>query len=135
MWINKGDQLNELLIDFGLRSKMHATAIVSRDGFIIASIVNDSDLGNGGNVFDDEIIAGMAAEMIVLGERTTEELLKTTPQRVIIDSELGTIVLVTAGKEAVIISVINRQNLGITLVHLQKLATEVEKTLFIRENQ
>ncbi|MHA1652122.1 MAG: roadblock/LC7 domain-containing protein [Candidatus Helarchaeota archaeon] len=132
MYSNKGDKLNELLITYGLNSKMHATAIVSRDGFIIASVVDDSHFGNGSNIFDDEIIAGMAAEMIMLGERTTEELLNTSPQRVIIDSEMGTVVLVTAGKDAVIISVINRENLGITLFQLQKLAKEVEKTLFIQ---
>ncbi|MFX1294563.1 MAG: roadblock/LC7 domain-containing protein [Promethearchaeota archaeon] len=135
MQFNKGDKLNKLLIDFGMLSKMRATAIVSRDGFIIASIINDSYLGNGGNIFNDEIIAGMAAEMIMLGERTTDELLKTTPQRVIIDSKLGTIVLVTAGKEAVIISIINRDHLGIVLLNLQKLAKQVENILLISSNQ
>ena len=132
MHLNKGDKLNDLLINYGMQSQMHATAIVSRDGFIIASVMNDSYLDNGGNIFDDEIIASMAAEMMVLGERTTEELLKTSPQRVIIDSEFGTIVLVTAGKEAVIISVIKRTNIGITLFQLQKLAKEVEKALEFR---
>ncbi|MHA1132533.1 MAG: roadblock/LC7 domain-containing protein [Candidatus Helarchaeota archaeon] len=129
MHLNKGDKLNDLLISYGMQSQMRATAIVSRDGFIIASVMDDSYMDNGGKLFDDEIIASMAAEMMVLGERTTEELLKTSPQRVIIDSELGTIVLITAGTEAVIISVIKRNNLGITLFHLQKLAKEVEKTL------
>ncbi len=127
---NKGDKLNDLLMNFGMRAQMHATAIVSRDGFIIASIMDDSGIGFNGSSLEDDLIGSMAAEMITLGERTTEELLNTNPQRVIIDSELGTIVLVTAGRDAVIISVIERENLGMILLHLQRLANEVEKMLF-----
>lgn len=130
--MNKGDKLDELLVDFGMATGMRATAIVSRDGFVIASVLDSSFSGNGGEHFNEELIAGMAAEMSVLGERTTEELLKSNPQRIIIDSEVGTIILINAGKEAVIISVINRENLGITLLHLQKLARETEKILFIK---
>jgi predicted regulator of Ras-like GTPase activity (Roadblock/LC7/MglB family) len=132
MQINKGDELNELLMKFGMSTHLYAAAIVSRDGFIIASVMENSIPGNGGKSLNDELIAGMAAEMIVLGERTTEELLKTTPQRVIIDSELGTIVLVTAGKEAVIITLINRENLGITLLHLTKLSRDITKILRVQ---
>lgn len=132
MLMNRGDKLDELLVNFGMVANVHATAIVSRDGFVIASVMDNSFLGNGGDSFNEELIAGMAAEMTVLGERTTEELLKSNPQRIIIDSEVGTIVLVTAGKEAVIISVIDRENLGITLLHLQKLARETENILLIQ---
>ncbi|MHA1265700.1 MAG: roadblock/LC7 domain-containing protein [Candidatus Helarchaeota archaeon] len=119
--------MDDLLMNFGTTANVHAAAIVSRDGFIIASIM-DNVLGNNNGV-NEELIAGMAAEMAVLGERTTEELLKGYPQRIIIDSDLGTIILVTAGREAVIISVIDRKNLGITLLHLKRLAKETEKIL------
>lgn len=129
---NKGEKLDNLLMQFGMNADVHATAIVSRDGFIISSIMDNTFLGNGGKHFDEELIAGMAAEMSVLGERTAEELLNSTPQRIIIDSELGTIILVTAGAEAVIISVIDRENLGITLLYLQKLARDAEKILTIQ---
>ncbi len=132
MLLNKGEKLDELLIDFGMVTNVHSTAIVSRDGFVIASIIDNSFQGNGGKHFNEDLIAGMAAEMTMLGERTTEELLQANPQRIIIDSEMGTIVLVTAGTEAVIISVIDRENLGITLLHLQKLARETEKILLIQ---
>ncbi|NVM28029.1 MAG: roadblock/LC7 domain-containing protein [Candidatus Helarchaeota archaeon] len=128
----KGEKLDELLINFGMVTNVYTTAIVSRDGFVIASVIDNSFQGNGGTYFNEELIAGMAAEMTMLGERTTEELLKANPQRIIIDSEVGTIVLVTAGKEAVIISVIDRENLGITLLHLQKLARETEQILSIQ---
>ncbi|TFG05469.1 MAG: hypothetical protein EU536_01835 [Promethearchaeota archaeon] len=131
MVLNKGDKLDEVLVHFGMLTNVRATAIVSRDGFVIASIMENL-LGNGGRTFNEELIAGMAAEMTVLGERTTEELLRSNPQRIIIDSELGTIILVTAGKEAVIISVIDRENLGITLLHLQKLAQQTENILKVK---
>lgn len=131
MQLNKAEKLDELLMTFGIVTNVHAIAIVSRDGFIIASVMENSFQGNGGHHLNEELIAGMAAEMSVLGERTTEELLRVTPQRIIIDSEAGTIVLVTAGKEAVIISVIDREKLGITLLHLQKLARETEAILQI----
>ncbi|HUY00066.1 MAG TPA: roadblock/LC7 domain-containing protein [Candidatus Deferrimicrobium sp.] len=129
---NRAKKLDELLVNFGMVTNVHATAIVSRDGFIIASIMENSFRGNGGDIFNDEIIAGMAAEMNMLGERTTEELLNVPPERIIIDSEAGTIVLVAAGKEAVIISVIDRASLGITLLHLKKLARETESLLLIK---
>lgn len=129
---NKADKLDAILINFGMATKAHAIAIVSRDGFVIASILDGSFRDNGGSSFNDELIAGMAAEMAFLGERTTEELLKTMPQRIIIDSDLGTIVLIAAGKEAVIIAVMDRENLGYSLLHLQKLARETENILLLQ---
>lgn len=129
---NKGEKLDELLRGFGMTANVRAAAIVSKDGFIIASVMDGSFQGDGERQFNDDLIAGMAAEMAMLGERTTEELLKTNPQRIIIDSEVGTIILVAAGKEAVIITVIDRENLGITLLHLKKLAQETEKILLIQ---
>ena len=132
MIINKGDQLDQLLINFGMVTNVRATAIVSRDGFVIASVMDNGFLGNNGHGFNEELIAGKAAEMSVLGERITEELLSSNSQRIIIDSEVGTIILVTAGNEAVIISIIDRENLGITLLHLQKLARETKEILHVQ---
>lgn len=129
---NKAEKLDKILVNFGMATKVHAIAIVSKDGFIIASIIDGSFQDNGGPFCNDELIAGMAAEMAILGERTTQELLKTVPQRIIIDSDMGTIVLITAGKEAVIIAVMDREHLGYTLLHLQKLARETENILLLQ---
>lgn len=130
---DRGKKLDEILRNFGSSANVRAAAIVSRDGFPIASVLEALSQGNMEHQFNEELIAGMASEMAMLGERTTEELLETTPQRIIIDSEVGTIVLVTAGKEAVIITVIDGEKLGITLLHLKKLARETEEILLIQD--
>ena len=115
------EYFNDLLLDFERVTRVKASAIVSRDGLIIASL-SDTE-------FEEELIGGMAAQITLLGERTCEALLDTTANNVIIDSDKGTIILSQAGIHAVIISILDQQNLGMTLLYLKKLIKSTRSLL------
>ncbi|MFX0134908.1 MAG: roadblock/LC7 domain-containing protein [Candidatus Hodarchaeota archaeon] len=120
--MNKAFLLNELLREFESNTPVKISAVVSRDGLIIASI-NDYQL-------NEDSIAGLAADITILSERTMKELLNTTVKKLIIDSKDGSIILIPAGDEAIIFSLIpNMKNLGIVIFNLEKLANKVKKIL------
>ena len=125
MVINKSIYLEEVLRDFQSRSPTKASAIVSKEGLLIASII-DPDLYD---EFDEDLIAGMAADMLVLGERTTDEILASQPDKIIIESNKGTIILVPAGNEAVVFSVVNGSNLGLVLFNMKIAAKRAKDIL------
>ncbi len=120
--MNKASLLNELLREFESNTPVKISAIVSRDGLIIASI-NDYQL-------NEDSIAGLAADITILSERTMKELLNTTVRKLIIDSDEGSIILIPAGDEAIIFSLIpNTKNLGIVVFNLGTLARRVKNIL------
>ena len=121
MVLNKSISLGEILRKFQAKSPTKASAIVSKEGLLIASI-QDTD-------FNEELIAGMAAEMLVLGEKTTNEILDAQPDKIIIETKKGTIILVPAGNEAVFFSVINGKNLGLVLFNMRVAAENTRKIL------
>jgi len=125
MAINKSVELNEVLRDFQANSPTKASAIVSKEGLLIASII-DADLYE---EYDEDLIAGMAADMLILGERTTDEILASQPDKIIIESEKGTIILVPAGNEAVVFSVVNGSNLGLVLFNMKIAAKRAKEIL------
>ncbi|NHI92723.1 MAG: hypothetical protein EAX96_09510 [Candidatus Lokiarchaeota archaeon] len=121
MVFNKSVFLGEILRNFQAKSPTKASAIVSKEGLLIASI-QDTD-------FNEELIAGMAADMLVLGEKTTYEILDSHPDKIIIESKKGTIILIPAGNEAVFFSVINGKNLGLVLFNMRVAAEKTKKIL------
>ena len=125
MAYNKSVDLNEVLRDFQAKSPTKASAIVSKEGLLIASIID----ANVYEEFDEDLIAGMAADMLVLGERTSDEILASPPDKIIIESEKGTIILVPAGNEAVVFSVITGKNLGLVLFNMKVAAKKTKEIL------
>ena len=121
MVFNKSVHLGEILRNFQAKSPTKASAIVSKEGLLIANIQTDD--------FNEEMIAGMAAEMLVLGEKTTNEILDSQPDKIIIESKKGTIILVPAGNEAVFFSVVNGKNLGLVLFNMKVAAEKTKKLL------
>ena len=120
--MNKVFLLNEVLREFETTTPIKISAIVSRDGLVIASL-NDYDI-------NEDSIAGLAADITILGERTLKELLNSTIQRLIIDSKEGSIILMPAGDEAIIFTlIVNKKNLGIITFNMGKMAKKVEKIL------
>ena len=117
MVFNKSISLGEILRNFQSKSPTKASAIVSKEGLLIASIL-DAD-------FNEELIAGMAAEMLVLGEKTTSEILSSQPNKIIIESNKGTVVLLPAGDEAIFFSVVKGKNLGLVLFNMEVAANEI----------
>ncbi|MHA1381144.1 MAG: roadblock/LC7 domain-containing protein [Candidatus Helarchaeota archaeon] len=120
--MNRAFLLDDLLREFESITPVKISAVVSRDGLIIASLI---DLEN-----NEDKIAGLAADITILGERTMKEILNTTIKKIIIDSKEGTIILLPAGEEAIIFTLIpNVKNLGVVIFNLGKLAKKIEDAL------
>ncbi|MFX0137624.1 MAG: roadblock/LC7 domain-containing protein [Candidatus Hodarchaeota archaeon] len=120
--MNKATLLNELLREFESNTPLKINAVVSRDGPLIASITDYQ--------FNEDSISGLAADITILSDRTIKELLNTTVRKIIIDSEEGSVILIPAGEEAIIFSLIpNKKNLRLVISKLEKLAKNVEKIL------
>ena len=120
--MNKIVLLNDLLRDFESITPVKISAVVSRDGLIIASLIDLDD--------NEDYLAGLAADITMLGEKTMEELLNSKVKKLIIESEKGSIILIPAGKEAIVFTLVqNIKNLGIILYNLNKLAKKIENIL------
>jgi len=102
--------------------EVEASAVVSLEGFIIAAELPE-------NVEEDRM-AAMSAAMLILGERTAEELKRGKLDQVFVKGDDGYVVLMSAGKEAVI-SVMARKDakLGLLFLDMKRTAESIG-TLF-----
>ena len=121
-FMNKIVLLNDLLRDFESITPVKISAVVSRDGLIIASLIDLDD--------NEDYLAGLAADITMLGEKTMEELLNSKVKKLIIESENGSIILIPAGNDAILFTMVqNIKNLGVILFNLGKLAKKIENVL------
>jgi predicted regulator of Ras-like GTPase activity (Roadblock/LC7/MglB family) len=84
--------------------------VISADGFAIASELPQS--------VEERRVAAMAAAMLALGEQTTVEFEHGKLNRVFVEGENGTTIIMSAGPEAVL-SVVARKDAKLGLVFLQ----------------
>lgn len=116
------DMLTELLQDLKSVGSIEATAIISRDGLLIAS-----DIPSG---FNAETFAAMSATMLGAAETATAELDKGVPDRVIIESENAKLIAVGAGQKALLVVLTPPDiGLGLVLMKMEKTVDKVKKVL------
>jgi predicted regulator of Ras-like GTPase activity (Roadblock/LC7/MglB family) len=103
-------------------SDIEAAAVVSPDGFIIASLL-PADV-------EEERMAAISAAMLALGVKTSADLRKGTLHQVFIRSEDGCVTVMNAGGEAVL-SVMSRQNshLGLLFMEMRRTAAQIGSLL------
>src|SRR5512145_1265191 len=70
-------------------------SLVSIDGFVIASVLPAE--------IDEELVSGMAAAMLGVGERISAELMGSTMEQTYVRSEKGYVVLNAVGRESVLV--------------------------------
>ena len=101
---------------------IEAAAVVSPDGFIIASLL-PADV-------DEERMAAVSAAMLALGVKTSADLRTGTLHQVFIRSEDGCVAVVNAGGEAVL-SVMSRKNsqLGVLFMEMRRTAAQIGSLL------
>jgi len=101
---------------------IEAAAVVSPDGFIIASLLPAE--------VEEERMAAISAAMLALGVKTSAALRKGTLHQVFIRSEDGYIAVVNAGGEAAL-SVMSRKNsqLGLLFMEMKRTAAQIGSLL------
>ena len=97
-------------------------AVVSIDGFVIASLLPTE--------IDEELVSGMAAAMIGVGERISTELMGSKLEQTYVRSEKGYVILNAVGKEAVLVVLTTKQaKLGLIFIDVRRRTEELEKVI------
>lgn len=107
----KTEKLNEVLR--GLNSStsdIEASAIMSVDGLTIATMLIQS--------VDEDRVGAMSAAMLSIGQRTARELHRGALEQVMVKGERGYVLIIGAGKEAVL-TVVARETARLGLVFLE----------------
>lgn len=107
----------------GLRAaspEIVGAALVSIDGFVIASVLPQE--------IEEELVSGMAAAMLGVGERISSELMASRLEQTYVRSEKGYVILNAVGEEAVMVVLTTRQaKLGLVFIDVRRGSSELEK--------
>jgi len=116
------EQLEKILKDLKTAGDIEASAIVSRDGLLIAADISQS--------VNAEAFAAMTATMLGAAETATSELGKGIPDRVIVEGMEGKIIATGAGPKALLVVMTNpRANLGLVLLEMGKASEKIKELL------
>ena len=97
-------------------------AVVSIDGFVIASVLPSE--------IDEELVSGMAAAMLGVGERISSELMGSALEQTYGRSEKGYVILNAIGKDAVLVILTTKEaKLGLIFIDIRRRCAELEKAI------
>jgi len=101
---------------------IEGSSVVSRDGLIIASDLLSS--------VDTKTFAAMSAAMTGAAETATSELKRGNPEQIIVNSKLGSIIAIGAGKRAILVCLIKpKANLGLVLISMNKESKKISRII------
>lgn len=106
----------------GSSADIEASAVISTDGLVIASVLPPS--------MDEDRMGAMAAAMLSLGDRTAQELARGELEQVLIKGDKGYVVMTHAGPDTVI-SVVTKSSakLGMVFLDIKRAVGTVSKLL------
>jgi predicted regulator of Ras-like GTPase activity (Roadblock/LC7/MglB family) len=111
--------LNELN---GTSSDIEASAIMSTDGLMIASLL-PGDL-------DPDRIGAMSAAILMLGDRTSQELNRGQLEQVLVKGDDGYVLMTHAGSQAVLTVMAKPDaKLGLIFLDVKRAAANVAKVI------
>ena len=97
-------------------------AVVSIDGFIIASVLP--------NEIDEELVSGMAAAMLGVGERISTELMGSSMEQTYVRSEKGYVILNAVGSDSVLVVLTTKDaKLGLVFIEVKRRCAELAKAV------
>jgi predicted regulator of Ras-like GTPase activity (Roadblock/LC7/MglB family) len=97
-------------------------AVVSLDGFVIASVLPSE--------IDEELVSGMAASMLGVGEKISSELMGSILEQTFVRSEKGYVILNTCSKDAVLVVLTTKEaKLGLIFIDISRKVAELEQAL------
>ncbi|MFH0962133.1 MAG: roadblock/LC7 domain-containing protein [archaeon] len=115
-------KLEHLLSFLETLPEIHATAVVRRDGLMIASSLPKT--------VDSRTFAAMSAAIVGTAETSATELQLGRFLQVIVEAEKGKMIATGAGSVAILICLVTeRANLGLVLLEMGRVARQVADTL------
>jgi predicted regulator of Ras-like GTPase activity (Roadblock/LC7/MglB family) len=96
--------------------------LVSSDGFIVASVLPTE--------IDEDVIGGMAASLLGVGERIAADLLGSQMEQTYVRASKGYIVVNACGSEAMVVALVSREaKLGLIFLELKRTVSELVRWL------
>jgi predicted regulator of Ras-like GTPase activity (Roadblock/LC7/MglB family) len=101
---------------------IHGLAVVSSEGLPIASeLLEEAEM---------ERVAAMTAAMLAVGKRSADELARGIFEQVFIKGELGAIIIIEIGEEAVLTAVTGtKPRLGLVFMNMRRAAEQIRDLL------
>lgn len=116
------DMVDKLLSDLKNIGGVEACAAASRDGLLIRAVMQKE-------LFVDSL-AAMSATILGAAETATTRVEKGVPNRVIVETDYGRLVVVGAGPKALLILLAGQDTgLGLILLELEKSAMKLKEIL------
>lgn len=115
------DILHSILRELnGSSADVEASAIVSTDGLVMASLLPGD--------IDEDRLGAMSAAMLSLGDRTAQELARGELEQVLIKGDKGYVLMTHAGKEAVLTVLAKPQaKLGLIFLDVRRAAESISE--------
>ncbi|MFA4936066.1 MAG: roadblock/LC7 domain-containing protein [Candidatus Methanoperedens sp.] len=116
------DMVDKLLTDLKNIGGVEACAAASRDGLLIRANMQKE-------LYIDSMVA-MSATILGAAETATTQVQKGVPNRVIVESDYGRLIVVGAGPKALLIVLTSQDTgLGLILLELEKSAAKLKELL------
>jgi uncharacterized protein len=115
----KSEKITEVLR--GLRTsspEVIGACVVSSEGFIVASVVPSE--------IDEDLIGGMAASLLGVGERIASDLMRSQMEQVYVRSPKGYIIVNAVGPDAALVLLVTREaKLGLIFLELKRTTADL----------
>jgi predicted regulator of Ras-like GTPase activity (Roadblock/LC7/MglB family) len=120
---NRIERIQDVLRNLrAVSSDIVGSALVSTDGFIIASLLPAE--------VDEELVSGMAAALLGVGERIAGELMGGGMEQTYVRGKLGYVILHAVGQEALLIVLTTPDaKLGLVFLDVKRRVGELAKIL------
>ena len=116
----KKEKLSEILKHLRKSGDIEGAAIITRDGLLIASELSED--------IDGDTFAAMSATMTGAAETAIQELKKSSPERVIVESKNTKLIAIGAGEQTILTCIVNPDaKLGLVLMEMKKASATIEK--------
>ena len=117
---SKKERLAGILERLSKTGDIEGAAIITRDGLLISSRLPEN--------IDGETFAAMSATMTGAAETAIQELKKSSPDRVIVESKNAKLITTGAGEQTILACIVNPDaKLGLVLIEMKKASATIEK--------
>jgi len=121
--VTKSERICDLLRALRLSTpEILGATVVSSEGFIVASVLP--------NEVDEDVIAGMVASLLGIGERIASDLLNAQMEQVYVRAAKGYVVVNACGPDAALVLLVTREaKLGLIFLELKRTVADLARLL------
>jgi predicted regulator of Ras-like GTPase activity (Roadblock/LC7/MglB family) len=117
------EKINEALRALRMMSAdIIGAAVVTMDGFIVSSVLPAE--------VDEELIGGMAASLLGVGERISDDLMRSEMEQVYVRSPKGYVIVNALSEDSALLLLVTREaKLGLIFLELKRSVGELARFL------